>query len=66
MLCFKFWKELIEDIKRGYLDTIEYACDMLAMVLFTPILLIVDIVIIPYSLCYLIVKLIQNKADKED
>ena len=66
MLCFKFWKELIEDIKEEYLDTIEYAWDMLVMILFTPILLAVDIIIIPYSLCYLIVKLIQNKADKED
>lgn len=66
MLCFKFWKELIEDIKQDYFDTMDYAWDMLVMILFTPILLAVDIVIIPYSLCYLIVKLIQNKTDKED
>lgn len=66
MLCFKFWKELIDDIKKGYYDTMDYAFDMLVMIIFTPILLVVDIVIIPYSLCYLIVKLIQNKVDKED
>lgn len=66
MLCFKFWKELIDDIKREYFEKTEYAWDMLVMIIFTPILLIVDIAIIPYSLCYLIVSLIQNKKDKED
>ena len=66
MLCFKFWKELINDIKSRLFEKTEYAWDMLVMVMFTPILLVVDIVIIPYSLCYLIVNLIQNKADKED
>lgn len=66
MLCFKFWKELIHDIKSELFEKTEYAWDMLVMVTFTPILLIVDIVIIPYSLCYLFVNIIQNKADKED
>ena len=61
MLCYYFWKNLIDDIKVGFSDTLDYALEMFWLVIFTPILAIIDIIISPYSICCLIVNIIQKQ-----
>ncbi len=64
MLCYTSWKEFINETKKDINDNFTDTCGMLALILFTPILFILDIIIFPYSICYLIVYLIKKGGKK--
>ena len=61
MICYSFWKEFINEIKKDLYNNLTYAIGLLALILLTPILFIFDILILPYSICYLIVYLLKKK-----
>ena len=61
MICYSFWKDIIADIKRDYETDFCCAWVLLILIILTPLLAIVDILIFPYSICYLIVHIIRKK-----
>lgn len=63
MLIYDMWKNLIENIKSGLFEDLDMTTDLFLTIIFSPAVVIVDILISPYSLCYLIVKMIKKKGE---
>lgn len=60
MLVYNVWKNEIKDIKSSYFGEKSLALEMMLLALVTPFIVVLDIIIIPYSMCYLIVKSIKK------
>ena len=63
MLIYDMWKNLIENIKSGIFEDVDMATDLFLTIILSPAVVIVDILISPYSLCYLIVKFMKKKGE---
>ena len=63
MLIYDMWKNLIDNIKSGLFDDLDMTTDLFLTILFSPAVVIVDILISPYSLCYLIVKFMKERGE---
>lgn len=65
MILFESWKGFIKEIDDGWFSVEFLAFEMLMLLVFSPIALIIDLVISPFELCYLIVKWRRNKCIKK-
>ena len=64
MFLYECWKGLIKDIKGDYFEVSFLAGEMLLIILSSPFILLLDLLISPFEICYFIVNYIRNRSDK--
>ena len=64
MFLYECWKGLIKDIKSDFFEVSFLAGEMLSIIVSSPFILLLDLLISPFEICYFIVNYIRNRGDK--